>query len=154
MGIFLFLLKLCSDLISRRVGTLFYFAQRQGSARDRDGAWRELETSLKRLQTNYLDLWQFHALTHDWDLDTILSKGGAIRAAIEAKKQGLIRSVGITGHHNPEIIVKGLSRYAFDTALVPINAADTLEQLEKNIRVAQQFKPLLSDELAMIEQLY
>ena len=95
------------------------------SKRDRDGAWRELETTLKRLQTDYLDLWQFHALTYDWDLDTILDrKRGAIAAAEEAREQGLVRFLGITGHHNPDIIAKGLRRYPFDTALIPINAAD------------------------------
>ncbi|ACK72673.1 aldo/keto reductase [Gloeothece citriformis PCC 7424] len=186
------------------------------SSRNRDSAWRDLEQSLQRLQTDYLDLWQFHALTYDWDVNTILEpKQGAIKAALEAKEQGLIRGIGITGHHNPEIIVEGLRRYVFDTALVPINAADkhhsssfikkvlpvaqekntgiiamkvpaygrlfkpgvldgmgqamgyalsqsgvscciiaadTLSQLEENVRVAQEFKPLSSDELGMIEQ--
>ena len=95
------------------------------SHRDRDNAWRQLEQSLQRLRTDYIDLWQFHALTHDWDLDTLLDDHrGAIKAAEEAKAQGLIRAVGITGHNNPEIFVKALSRYPFDTALIPINAAD------------------------------
>jgi aryl-alcohol dehydrogenase-like predicted oxidoreductase len=95
------------------------------SARNRDEAWRDLEQSLRRLKTDYLDLWQFHALTYDWDLDTILdTQQGAIKAAEEAKQQGLIRFVGITGHHNPAIIAKGLRRYPFDTALIPVNAAD------------------------------
>ncbi|NJL49533.1 MAG: aldo/keto reductase [Leptolyngbyaceae cyanobacterium SM2_5_2] len=95
------------------------------SQRDRDGAWRQLEQSLQRLRTDYLDVWQFHALTYDWDLDTILNgQKGAIKAAEEAKAQGLIRAIGITGHNNPDILVKALNRYPFDTALVPINAAD------------------------------
>jgi aryl-alcohol dehydrogenase-like predicted oxidoreductase len=93
--------------------------------RDRDRAWRELEQSLQRLQTDYLDLWQFHGVTYDWDLDTLLNeKQGAIKAAEEARQQGLIRFIGITGHHNPAIIAEGLRRYPFDTALIPINAAD------------------------------
>lgn len=93
--------------------------------RDRDAAWRELEQSLQRLQTDYLDFWQFHALTYDWDLDTLLNEQqGAIKAAEEAREQGIIRFIGITGHHNPDIIVEGLRRYPFDTALIPINAAD------------------------------
>lgn len=101
------------------------FIASKTSKRDRDGAWRELETTLKRLQTDTLDLWQFHALTYDWDLDTILDrKNGAIAAATEAREQGLVKFLGITGHHNPDIIAKGLRRYPFDTALVPINAAD------------------------------
>ena len=95
------------------------------SRRDRDSAWRQMETSLQRLQTDYLDVWQFHALTHDWDIDTILDRNqGAILAAEEARDQGLIGAIGITGHHNPGIIVKALQQYPFDTALIPINAAD------------------------------
>ena len=112
------------------------------AARDRDRAWRQLEQSLTRLQTDYLDLWQFHALTHAWDIDTILNeRSGAILAAQEAQEQGIVRQVGITGHHNPGIITTALSRYRFDTALVPINAADvhTPESfIETVLPVAQQ----------------
>ncbi|NEQ96587.1 MAG: aldo/keto reductase [Cyanothece sp. SIO2G6] len=95
------------------------------SRRDRDAAWSQLETSLKRLNTDYLDIWQFHALTHDWDIDTILHRqNGAILAAEEAREQGIIGAIGVTGHHNPGIITKALQRYPFDTALIPVNAAD------------------------------
>jgi aryl-alcohol dehydrogenase-like predicted oxidoreductase len=95
------------------------------SRRDRDAAWQQLEQSLQRLQTDYIDLWQFHAITYDWDVDTLLDEQqGAIRAATEAKEQGIIRAIGITGHNNPDIFVKALNRYPFDTALIPINAAD------------------------------
>lgn len=95
------------------------------SQRTRDEAWQQLERSLNRLQTDYLDLWQFHAITYDWDVDTLLdATQGAIKAAEEAKAQGIIRAIGITGHNNPDIFVKALNRYPFDTALIPINAAD------------------------------
>ncbi|MBD0335978.1 MAG: aldo/keto reductase, partial [Cyanobacteria bacterium Co-bin13] len=95
------------------------------SQRSRDDAWRELEQSLQRLQTDHIDLWQFHALTYDWDIETLLdAQRGAVKAAEEAKEQGLIRHLGVTGHHNPDIIVKAIQQYPFDTALVPINAAD------------------------------
>jgi aryl-alcohol dehydrogenase-like predicted oxidoreductase len=95
------------------------------SRRDYDAAWQQLESSLQRLKTDYIDIWQFHAITYDWDVDTLLdARQGAIKAAEEAKEQGIIRSIGVTGHNNPEIFVKALSRYPFDTALIPINAAD------------------------------
>lgn len=95
------------------------------SRRTYDEAWKDLERSLQRLNTDTIDLWQFHSLAYDWDLDTILQpQTGAIRAAQEAQEQGIIRYVGITGHHSPTIIVKALQRYPFDAALVPINAAD------------------------------
>nr|WP_242028069.1 aldo/keto reductase [Pseudanabaena sp. FACHB-2040] len=101
------------------------FIATKTSQRSRDEAWRELEQSLQRLQTSRIDLWQFHALTYDWDVESLLdTQRGAIKAAEEAKEQGLIRHIGVTGHHNPDIIVKAIQQYPFDTALVPINAAD------------------------------
>ncbi|MBE9126645.1 aldo/keto reductase, partial [Coleofasciculus sp. LEGE 07081] len=100
------------------------FIATKTAARDRDGAWRELERSLKRLNTDYLDLWQLHHVSFEQELDTIFSKNGAARALEEAKAQKLIRFSGITGHHEPDIIAQGLQRYPFDTTLVCINAAD------------------------------
>ena len=94
------------------------------AARDYDGAWRELERSLERLQTNYLDSWQLHHVSFTDELDTIFSDRGAIKAVEEAKEQGLIKFSGITGHHEPEVIAEGLRRYDFDTTLISLNAAD------------------------------
>lgn len=94
------------------------------AARDYDGAWRELERSLKRLQTDYLDSWQLHHVSFTDELDTIFSARGAIKAVEEAKEQGLIKFSGITGHHEPEAIAEGLRRYDFDTTLISLNAAD------------------------------
>jgi predicted aldo/keto reductase-like oxidoreductase len=91
---------------------------------DRDGAWRNLERSLRRLNTDYLDIWQLHHVSFSEELDRIFSPSGAIRAVEEAKEQGLIRFAGITGHHDPHAIAEGLRRYEFDTALIPVNAAD------------------------------
>lgn len=94
------------------------------AARDYDGAWQELERSLKRLQTDYLDSWQLHHVSFTDELDTIFSDRGAIKAVEEAKEQGLIKFSGITGHHEPEAIAEGLRRYDFDTTLISLNAAD------------------------------
>ena len=100
------------------------FLASKTAARDRDGAWRELERSLKRLKTDHLDLWQLHHVSSEPELDTIFGKHGAIKAVEEAKQQKLIRFAGITGHHEPAIIAEGLRRYPFNTTLIPINAAD------------------------------
>ena len=94
------------------------------AARDYDGAWRELERSLKRLNTDYLDSWQLHHVSFTEELDEIFSNQGAIKALEEAKAQGLIKFAGITGHHEPNIIAEGLRRYNFDTTLISLNAAD------------------------------
>jgi aryl-alcohol dehydrogenase-like predicted oxidoreductase len=100
------------------------FLATKTSARDRDGAWKELEQSLKRLNTNYLDSWQLHHVSFEQELEQIFRKNGAIQAIEEAKQQKLVRFSGITGHHEPNIIAEGLCRYPFDTTLITINAAD------------------------------
>ncbi|WP_414584808.1 aldo/keto reductase [Scytonema sp. PCC 10023] len=92
--------------------------------RDRDGAWRELERSLKRLKTDHLDLWQLHHVSFREELNTIFSSTGAVKALEEAMQQKLVRFVGITGHHDPQVIAEGLRRYPFHTTLIPVNAAD------------------------------
>jgi aryl-alcohol dehydrogenase-like predicted oxidoreductase len=91
---------------------------------DRDGAWRELERSLNRLQTDYLDLWQLHHISFLEEIDKITEKNGAGKALQEAKEQKIVRFSGITGHHEPDAIAEGIRRYPFDAILVPINAAD------------------------------
>ena len=100
------------------------FLNSKTAARDRDGAWRDLERSLKRLNTDYLDSWQLHHVSFDSDLDEIFSKNGAIKAVEEAKAQKIVKFSGITGHHEPDIIAKGLQRYPFDNTLISLNAAD------------------------------
>ena len=100
------------------------FLSSKTDARDRDGALRELERSLKRLKTDHLDLWQMHHVSTKEDLDKIFGRDGAIRALDEAKQQKLVRFAGITGHHEPAIILEGLRRYDFDATLICVNAAD------------------------------
>lgn len=92
--------------------------------RSRDAAWQELERSLKRLNTDYLDSWQLHHVSFMETLNEIFSPQGAIKAMEEAKEQGIVKFVGITGHHETHVIAEGLHRYPFDTTLVSINAAD------------------------------
>ncbi|MBA3442244.1 MAG: aldo/keto reductase, partial [Pyrinomonadaceae bacterium] len=100
------------------------FLSSKTDARDRDGALRELERSLKRLKTDHLDLWQMHHVSTNEDLDKIFGRDGAIHALDEAKQQKLVRFGGITGHHEPAIILEGLRRYDFDATLICVNAAD------------------------------
>ncbi len=82
------------------------------------------ESSLDRLQTDYLDLYQIHNVRTEQDLIDIFSENGAIKALEELKDQGVIRSLGITGHKDPEILLKGIQEFDFDTALISMNAAD------------------------------
>jgi len=92
--------------------------------RTRDGSLRLLDQSLRRLRTDHLDLWQLHDLTSTGELEIIFDKNGAIHAMEAARRQGLVRFVGITGHYDPAILVEAIQRYPFDTCLVALNAAD------------------------------
>lgn len=92
--------------------------------RERDRALRLLDDSLGRLRTDRVDLWQLHDLRSSEDLDAIFAKGGAIEAAERARSEGRARFIGVTGHHDPAILVEALRRYSFDTVLCAINPAD------------------------------
>ncbi len=92
--------------------------------RTRDGSLRLLDDSLRRLRTDHLDLWQLHDLRTNDDLDRIFSKGGAIEALIQAREEGRVRFLGMTGHHDPAILLEAMRRFDFDTVLVALNAAD------------------------------
>jgi aryl-alcohol dehydrogenase-like predicted oxidoreductase len=83
--------------------------------RDKKVALAQLDESLKRLQTDHLDLWQIHEVVYDSDPDLHFAKDGVIEALDEAKKQGKVRYVGFTGHKHPRIHLKMLSfDYPFD----------------------------------------
>lgn len=92
--------------------------------RTRDLALKDLEGSLKRLQTDYVNEWRMHNIMQPHDLDAIFAKGGALEALIEAKEQGLIRKISISGHTDPRLLAEGIRRYPFDSALVALSALD------------------------------
>ena len=93
--------------------------------RDRDGALRSMETSLKFLQTDYVDLIQIHSLNNLDDLDRIGKPDGVLAAIQELKKQKVVRFVGITGHNDGAAMAEALRRHDFDTALISLNAAQS-----------------------------
>jgi predicted aldo/keto reductase-like oxidoreductase len=92
--------------------------------RSYDGSLRLLEDSLRRLRTDYLDLWQLHDLRTAADLSRIFGQGGAVKALLEARNEGRVRYLGLTGHHDPAILLKAMQEFAFDTVLISLNAAD------------------------------
>lgn len=91
-------------------------------ARDRAGALEELENSLRRLQTDHFDLYQFHAVTKRADAERILAPGGALEAFLQAREQGKIRFIGFSAH-SVEAALTLLRGYDFDTILFPVNYA-------------------------------
>ncbi|HUS79082.1 MAG TPA: aldo/keto reductase [Patescibacteria group bacterium] len=88
--------------------------------RTKEEASEELGRSLEHLQTDHLDLYQFHGLDSQGDLRTVVGEGGALEAFKEAKEEGLINHIGITSH-NPENIMRALEYHDFDTVLLPVN---------------------------------
>lgn len=93
-------------------------------ARPYDEAWRSIETSLRNLNTDYVDLLQIHHVQDLDDADRVTGKDGSLKAVLEAREQGLARYLGVTGHSDPEPLVEMLRRFDFDTILLPMNAAD------------------------------
>jgi aryl-alcohol dehydrogenase-like predicted oxidoreductase len=92
--------------------------------RTRDGSLRLLEESLARLRTDHLDLWQLHDLRTTADLQMIFGRKGALEALTQARDEGRVRFLGLTGHHDPAILLEAMRRFDFDTVLVALNAAD------------------------------
>jgi predicted aldo/keto reductase-like oxidoreductase len=93
-------------------------------ARDRDGARHQLEESLKRLRTDYVDEWRLHNVYSFEVLNKILSPGGAIEAAVKAREEGLVRYISISGHSNPKIQIEALKAYPFDSVLCALSVLD------------------------------
>ncbi len=91
--------------------------------RERDAARRSIERSLERLRVDHVDLIQLHAVCDPEDLDRATGPGGALEAAIQAREEGLVGAIGITGHGHeaPATHLEALSRYPFDTVLTPWN---------------------------------
>lgn len=93
--------------------------------RDKDLALRMLEQSLRRLQTDHLDLWQVHGVSFENDPDLFIRPNGAAEALVQAKKDGKVRFVGFTGHKDPAIHLKMLATgFAFDSVQMPLNPFD------------------------------
>ena len=93
--------------------------------RDAKTAMRQLEESLKRLKTDYLDLWQIHEVIFDDEPARYFAKGGAVEALDKAKQQGKVRFVGFTGHKDPALHLQMLAHdYPWDACQLPLNCFD------------------------------
>jgi aryl-alcohol dehydrogenase-like predicted oxidoreductase len=105
--------------------------------RTKTAATQQLEESLRRLQTDHIDLLQFHEIIRMEDPDRIFAAGGGMEAVVEAKKAGKIRHIGFTGHKSPDMHLKMLQtadahRFQFDAVQMPLNVMDAhYESFEK-----------------------
>lgn len=76
------------------------------------------------MKTDYLDLWQIHDVRTEEEMEEIFGPFGALEAFVEAKDKGVVRFIGVTGHHDPLITKQCLQQFDFDTVLVPVNPAE------------------------------
>jgi aryl-alcohol dehydrogenase-like predicted oxidoreductase len=100
------------------------FLASKAHERTRDRALRLLDDSLRRLGTDHLDLWQMHDLRTLDELDVLFGQGGALEAARQAQADGRVRFIGLTGHHDPNVLIEAMRRFPFDSLLVALNPAD------------------------------
>ena len=100
----------------------FFLATKTGS-RSAPEAREDIHRSLERLRVDHVDLIQLHSLGHPDDWDQAMGPGGALEAAIEARQQGLVRFIGVTGHGwtIPAMHRRSLARFDFDSVLLPYN---------------------------------
>lgn len=102
-------------------------------------ATQQLEESLRRLQTDHVDLLQFHEVIRDTDPARIFGEGGSMEAVLAARKQGKVRYIGFTGHKSPDIHLKMLDtafahQFTFDSVQMPLNVMDAhYDSFEKKV---------------------
>jgi aryl-alcohol dehydrogenase-like predicted oxidoreductase len=85
---------------------------------------RVLDDALRRLRVTSLDLWQLHDIRSMRDVERIFGADGAIHALDEARRQGVVKYLGLTGHYDPNVLLEAMRRFDFDTVLIPLNCAD------------------------------
>jgi aryl-alcohol dehydrogenase-like predicted oxidoreductase len=127
--------ELMGEAIKGRRAEVFLMTKVCTHGRDRHEAMRQLEDSLRRLRTDYLDLWQVHELAYDNDPELHFAAGGVMEAIEQAKRDGKVRFVGFTGHKSPEIHLKMLAYdYPFDACQMPLNCLDaTFRSFEQRV---------------------
>jgi aryl-alcohol dehydrogenase-like predicted oxidoreductase len=118
----------------------FFLATKTGSRSARE-ARDDIHRSLERLRVDHVDLIQLHSLGHPDDWDQAMGPGGALEAAIEARAQGLVRFIGVTGHgwSIPAMHRRSLARFDFDSVLMPYNVF-----FARNERYRQTFEEVLA----------
>jgi len=117
-----------------------FFLATKTDGRTYQAAKESIQRSLERLRTDYLDLFQLHAVIEDSEWEIAMGPGGALEAAFEARQQGLVKFIGITSHslRAPIIHKKSLARFDFDSILMPWNY-----QLAQNQEYAANFQAVV-----------
>jgi predicted aldo/keto reductase-like oxidoreductase len=108
--------------VMSKVRNDIFLATKTGQ-REKEQAKREIYSSLERMKVDSVDLLQLHAVGTMEDLDKCTGRGGALEAALEAKEEGIVKAIGITGHGHqaPKVHLEALRRFPFETVLTPLN---------------------------------
>jgi len=127
--------ELMGKALQGRRQQVFLMTKVCSHGRDKRVALQQLDESLRRLKTDYLDLWQIHEVVYLDDPDRHFAPGGAAEALLEAKRQGKARFIGFTGHKDPKIHLKMLTHdFPFDTCQMPLNVFDgTYRSFEQEV---------------------
>jgi len=108
--------------LKERRGDIFLTSK--SHARDKQGAFAHLHETLTNMKTDHLDLWQVHDVRTVEDVEEIFGPRGALEAFREARDKGLVRFIGVTGHHDPLITKRCIEMFDFDTVLITVNPAE------------------------------
>lgn len=100
------------------------FQASKSASRDKKRAQRDLDETLTRLNSDYLDLWQIHDVRTQQDLDMISAPGGALEAFEAARTAGKVRFIGVTGHHDPEVLTQAVQQWPVDSVMMPVNPVE------------------------------
>ncbi|TKB87899.1 MAG: aldo/keto reductase [Nitrospira sp.] len=127
--------KLMGKALQGRRQQVFLMTKVCSHGRDKRVALQQLDESLRRLKTDYLDLWQIHEVVYFDDPDRHFAPGGGAEALLEAKRKGKVRFIGFTGHKDPKIHLKMLAHdFPFDTCQMPLNVFDgTYRSFEQEV---------------------
>lgn len=98
----------------------------KSASRDRKGAEADLESTLGRMHTSHLDLWQIHDVRTEADLQAIAGPDGALEAFVEARSTGKVRFIGVTGHHDPGILTRAVEDWPVDAVMMPVNPVEKI----------------------------
>ena len=116
------------------------FLASKSHERTAEGALKHLEITLKNMNTNFLDLWVVHDIRSVNDLDLIFGPKGAVKAFETAKRNKLVKWIGVSAHRNSAILSRALDLFPFDTVLLPVNPAEC------------HYRPFLDDILPKAEK--
>lgn len=101
------------------------FQASKSASRDRKGAQRDLDATLKRMSIDHLDLWQIHDVRTREDILRISEPSGALEAFLEARQAGKTRFIGVTGHHDPHVLAQAVRDWPVDSVMMPVNPVES-----------------------------